>query len=97
VVLIFISNGKCLSNITGIDKHQKLGMIQMYQIYTGIVKCCDVNMASTTVNYTLSGLSTRKSQTLLGPGMEVVYQLTLQYHISDTDDWSWYMEKLQFY
>lgn len=95
--MIFISNEKCLSVITGIDKHQKLGMIQMYQIYTGIVKCSGFNMASTTVAYTLSGLSTRKSQTLLGLGMEVVYQLTLQNHISDTDDWSWCMEKLQFY
>jgi len=97
VVLIFISNGKCLSVITGIDKHQKLGMIQLYQIYTGIVKCCGFNMASTTVTYTLSGLPTRKSQTLLGPGMEVVYRLTLQYHVYDTDDWSWCTEKLQFY
>jgi len=94
--LIFISNGKCLPVITGIDKHQKLGMIQMYQIYTGIVKCCGFTMASTAVTYTLSGLPTRKSQTLLGPGMEVVYLLTLQYHVSDTDDWSWCMEKLQF-
>jgi hypothetical protein len=97
VVLIFISNGKCLSVITGIDKHQKLGMIKMYQIYTGLVKCPGFNMASTTVTYTLSGLPTRKSQTSLGPGMKVMYRLTLQYHVSDTDDWSWCIEKLQFY
>lgn len=80
MVFISISNGKCLSIITGIDKHQKLGMIQMYQIYTGIVKCYDVNMASTAVTYTLSGLPPRKARLCLG----LEWRLSIDRHYSTT-------------
>jgi hypothetical protein len=60
VVLIFTAIGKCLLVITGIQKHDDLGVIRILWIYTGIVKCYSCNMASTTVSRTFIRTGNKK-------------------------------------